>query len=103
MIVLDRSAGKIEHTGISAICGYSRPGGLLVLNDSYMLLNMLKFNHGDEIAQVSVYGYEPGNICVVGIEAKELLVETGLVLTSMDNDKLAFHIQESHPDHPEQL
>lgn len=103
MVVLDRSRGKIEHTLVSTICDYFGPGDLLVLNDSYMLLNMLKFKHGDETAQVSVYGYEPGNTCVVGIEAEELLVKTGLVLTSMDNNKLTLHIQEPHPDHPEQL
>lgn len=74
-----------------------------MLNDSYMLLNMLEFKHGDGIAQVSVYGYEPGNICVVGIEAGELLVQTGLLLTSIDNNKLTLHIQEPHPDHPKQL
>ncbi|PNP39907.1 hypothetical protein TGAMA5MH_08173 [Trichoderma gamsii] len=103
MIVLDRSVGKIEHTSVSSICDYFRPGDLLVLNDSYMLLNMLEFKHGDGTAQVSVYGYEPGNICVVGIEAEELLVQAGLVLTSMDNNKLTLHIQEPHPDHTGKL
>lgn len=38
MIVLDRSRDKIEHSSISTICDYFRPGDLLVLNDSYMLL-----------------------------------------------------------------
>lgn len=103
MVVLDRSEGKIEHTVISTICDYFKPGDLLVLNDSYMLLNMLKFKYGDEIAQVSVYGYEPGNICVIGIETEELLIKMGLILTSMDNNQLTLHIQEPHPDHPEQL
>ncbi|KAL7940706.1 S-adenosylmethionine:tRNA ribosyltransferase-isomerase [Trichoderma barbatum] len=103
MIVLDRSGGSIEHTAVSTICDYFRSGDLLILNDSYMLLNTLRFKHGDEIAQVSVYGYEPGNICVVGIEVEELLAKTGLVLTSIDNDKLTLYIREPHPDHPEQL
>lgn len=103
MVVLDRSGAKIEHTLVSTICDYFRPGDLLVLNDSYMLLNTLEFKHGDETARVSVYGYEPDNICVVGIEAEELLVKTGLVFTSMDNNMLTLHIQEPHPDHPEQL
>ncbi|KAM0480338.1 hypothetical protein ACHAPX_004169 [Trichoderma viride] len=103
MVLLDRSRGKIEHTFVSTICDYFRPSDHLVLNDSYMLLNMLEFKHGDGIAQVSVYGYEPGNICVVGIEAGELLVQTGLLLTSIDNNKLTLHIQEPHPDHPKQL
>lgn len=101
--MLDRSRAKIEHTFVSAICDYFRPGDLLVLNDSYMLLNTLEFKHGDETARVSVYGCEPDNICVVGIEAEELLVKTGLVFTSMDKNKLTFHIQEPHPDNPEQL
>ncbi|KAL7913109.1 S-adenosylmethionine:tRNA ribosyltransferase-isomerase [Trichoderma velutinum] len=73
MIVLDRVGRKIEHTIFSTICDYFRPGDLLVLNDSYMLLNMLRFKNGGEVVQVSVYDYEPGNVCVGEIEAEELV------------------------------
>lgn len=50
-----------------------------------------------------MYGYEPDNICVVGIEAEQLWVKTGLVFTSMDNSKLTLQVQEPHPENPEQL
>ncbi|KAL7932065.1 S-adenosylmethionine:tRNA ribosyltransferase-isomerase [Trichoderma chlorosporum] len=90
MTFLDRSKGEV-------------PGDLLVLNDSYMLLNMLSFKRGDATAQISVYGYEPGDICIVRIESKEPLAKAGLGLSSMDNDHLTLRIVEPHPDYPERL
>ncbi|KJZ71430.1 hypothetical protein HIM_09154 [Hirsutella minnesotensis 3608] len=88
MIVLDRSAGKIEHTVFSTICDHFRPGDLLVLNDSYMLSNTLSFQHGDDSAQVTMYGFEPDDTTIVEIKSEQVSVKPGLALTSTNDDRL---------------
>ncbi|KAK2861310.1 hypothetical protein FQN49_004337 [Arthroderma sp. PD_2] len=65
MIVLNRSTEKITHTVFSTICEYFRPGDLLVLNDSYVLANVLWFQHGDETTHIGLCGHEPDNTTVV--------------------------------------
>ncbi|KAG0207568.1 hypothetical protein BGX28_001231 [Mortierella sp. GBA30] len=97
MIVLDRSASKIEHTVFSTICDYFRPGDLLVLNDSYMLPNKLSFQHGHEPAQVTLCGHESDGTSIVGIESGEHL-RPGLTLTSTDDDQLTCILLEPQPD-----
>jgi len=98
MIVLYRSTAKIEHTVFSTICDYFRPGDLLVLNDSYMLSNTLRFHHGDEYAQVTVYGHEPEGTTLVQIKSERQSVKSGLTLTSTNDDRLTCILLEPQPD-----
>lgn len=98
MVVLDRSASKIEHTVFTSICDYFRPGDLLVLNDSYMLSNTLWFQSASESTQVVVYGHEPDGTNIVEVKSKQLSVKPGLILTSTDNDRLTCSLIELQPD-----
>ena len=98
LIVLNRSSSKIEHTVFSRICDYFRPGDLLVLNDSYMLSNTLKFQSANEPALVIVYGHEADGTSIVEIKSDRLSVEPGLVLTSTDNDRLTCKLIQKQPD-----
>ncbi|POR34374.1 Queuosine biosynthesis protein [Tolypocladium paradoxum] len=96
MIVLDRSAATIEHTVFSTICEFFRPGDLLVLNDSYTLANTLWFQHGDTSTQVDLCGHEPDGTTIVEIFERPL-AKPGLILTSMDDDRLTCTLIEPQP------
>lgn len=98
MIVLDRSAAKIEHAVFSSIVDYFRPGDVLVLNDSYMLSNTLWFEHGNESVQVTVYGHEPDGTTIVDIRSDQQWVKSGLTLAAMNNDQLTCTLLEQQPD-----
>ncbi|KAL8825756.1 MAG: hypothetical protein Q9191_004217 [Dirinaria sp. TL-2023a] len=98
MVVLTRSASKIEHTVFTSICDYFRPGDLLVLNDSYMLSNTLRFQSGSESAKITVYGHEADGMSIVGIKSEQLSAKPGFNLTSTDNDRLTCSFLESQPD-----
>jgi S-adenosylmethionine:tRNA ribosyltransferase-isomerase len=100
MIVLDRSADKIEHAMFLSICDFFRPGDLLVLNDSYMLSNTLWFRLGDERVQLTVYGHEPHDTTIVGIKSAPQLqpIEANLMLTSVNNERLTCTLLEPQPD-----
>ncbi|KAK5994796.1 S-adenosylmethionine:tRNA ribosyltransferase-isomerase [Cladobotryum mycophilum] len=98
MIVLDRSEEKIDHTVVSTICDYLRPGDLLVLNDSYVCLNTLQFQNGSESVEVTVYGYEPDGTSLVGIRGEKLSVKPELVLTSTNDDRLTLTMLQMQPD-----
>ncbi|KAL7935558.1 putative S-adenosylmethionine/tRNA-ribosyltransferase-isomerase [Trichoderma chlorosporum] len=97
MVVLDRSAESITHTMFPTICQYFRPGDLLVLNDSYVLANVLWFRYGDEITHLGLCGHEPDNTTVVDV-FEWPLAAPGLTLTSKDNDKLTCTLIEQLPD-----
>ena len=98
MVVLDRSTSKIDHTVFTNICDYFRSGDLLVLNDSYMLSNTLRFVSGDDSTQVTVYGHESDGTTIVEIKSEELPVQPGLTLRSMDNERLTCSLIELQPD-----
>ncbi|MCJ1468353.1 hypothetical protein MMC07_006981 [Pseudocyphellaria aurata] len=98
MVVLDRSTSKIEHTVFTSICDYFRRGDLLVLNDSYMLSNTLRFQSATESTQVIVYGYESDGSTIVEVRSEQLSVQPGLTLTSTDNDRLTCTVLEPQPD-----
>ncbi|THD00331.1 hypothetical protein EYZ11_000224 [Aspergillus tanneri] len=98
MIVLDRSAAKIDHTVFSSICDYFRPGDLLVLNDSYMLSNTLWFQHGDKSVQLTVYGHEADATTIIEIKSQHQSEKPGLVLTSVNDDRLTCTLLEAQPD-----
>ncbi|KHN99541.1 Queuosine biosynthesis protein [Metarhizium album ARSEF 1941] len=97
MIVLDRSTEKITHAMFSDICQYLRPGDLLVLNDSYMLANILCFQHGDQSTQVALYGHDPDGTTLVGLFGWPL-AEPAMTLTSKDNGRLTCTLLEPLPD-----
>ncbi|EFR00820.1 S-adenosylmethionine:tRNA ribosyltransferase-isomerase [Nannizzia gypsea CBS 118893] len=97
MIVLDRSVDAIIHSGFASICEYFRPGDLLVLNDSYVLANVLWFKHGDETTHVGLCGHEPDNTTVVDMFGWPAAAK-GLKLTSKNNDKLTCTLLEQLPD-----
>jgi hypothetical protein len=84
MIVLNRSAAKIEHTVVSTICNYFRLGDLLVLNDSYMLSN-------------TVYGHEPDGT-KSNLNRCRSSQGPGLTLTSTNDDRLTCSLLEPQPD-----
>lgn len=100
MVVLNRSASKIEHSVFTSICDYFRPGDLLVLNDSYMLSNTLRFQDraSQESTKLTVYGHESDGNSIVEVKSAQLSVRQGLVLTSTDNDQLTCSFLESQPD-----
>lgn len=56
MVVLDRNENKIERVAFIDIYNYLRSGDLLVLNDSYVLANILLFSMGMQCLQVIMYG-----------------------------------------------
>ena len=97
MVVLDRSTSKIDHTVFTTICDYFRSGDLLVLNDSYMLSNTLRFVSGKDFTQVTVYGHESDGTTIVEIKSEELPVTPGLTLTSADDDRLTCSLIELQP------
>ncbi|MFD7640444.1 S-adenosylmethionine:tRNA ribosyltransferase-isomerase [Kitasatospora sp. NPDC059795] len=97
MVVLDRSAGTIEHTAFPSILGHLRAGDLLVLNDSYILSNTLAFRYGDETVDVTVYGHEPDGANIVKIDTARP-PEPGTTLTSVDDDRLSCTVVEPQPD-----
>ncbi|MEX3958207.1 S-adenosylmethionine:tRNA ribosyltransferase-isomerase [Trinickia sp. EG282A] len=87
MIVLDRARGTIAHEVFSSICDHLRDGDLLVLNDSYVLPNMLLFQHANRAAWVIICGHEPEGTAIVAIRPIDM-PESGLVLVSADDDRL---------------
>ncbi|KIE02867.1 Queuosine biosynthesis protein, partial [Metarhizium majus ARSEF 297] len=97
MVVLDRSTDKITHTVFSTICQYFRPGDLLVLNDSYVLANVLWFKHGDETTHVGLCGHEPDGTTIVDVFGWPLAAPA-LTLTSKNNDRLTCTLLEALPD-----
>lgn len=98
MLVLDRSTGATEHTVFSHICDSFRAGDVLVLNDSYMLSNTLRFQANGTTVQVTVYGHEPENTAIVSIEPKQPWIAPGVTLTSSDEAKLTCNLLECQPD-----
>ena len=101
MIVLHRPTSKIDHSVFTSICDYFRPGDLLVLNDSYMLSNTLSFRSpSGSMTQVIVYGHQPDGTIIVEIKSSEEgpSIHPGLILTSMDNDRLTCTLMELQPD-----
>jgi S-adenosylmethionine:tRNA ribosyltransferase-isomerase len=98
MLVLDRSTGSTKHTVFSHICDFFRKGDLLVLNDSYMLSNTLRFQAHDTTVQVTVYGHEPDNTAIVSIEPTQPWITPGVTLTSSDEAKLQCNLLEVQPD-----
>ena len=98
MIVLDRSASKIEHTVFMSICDSFHPGDLLVLNDTYMLTNTLWFQDASGSTQVTVYGHEADGTTIVGLKSGQLSVQPGCILKSTDNDHLTCRLLEEQPD-----
>ncbi|EFY93406.1 putative S-adenosylmethionine/tRNA-ribosyltransferase-isomerase [Metarhizium acridum CQMa 102] len=97
MVVLDRSTGMIAHTVFSTICQYFRPGDLLVLNDSYVLANVLWFRYGDESTHVGLCGHEPDGTTIVDVFGWPLATPA-LTLTSKNNDRLTCTLLEALPD-----
>ncbi|RDL36296.1 Queuosine biosynthesis protein [Venustampulla echinocandica] len=97
IVVLDRSTEMITHTVFSTICQYFRGGDLLVLNDSYVLANVLWFQYGDEFTHVGLSGHEPDNTTVVDMFGWPLAAP-GLTLTSKNNDQLTCTLLEQLPD-----
>lgn len=97
MIVLERSTEKITHTVFSNICQYFRPGDLLVLNDSYVLANTLRFQHGDQSTQVGLAGQEPDGTTIVDLFGWSLAAP-GLILKSTNNEQLTCTLLEALPD-----
>ncbi|KFG86161.1 putative S-adenosylmethionine/tRNA-ribosyltransferase-isomerase [Metarhizium anisopliae] len=97
MVVLDRSTDKITHTVFSTICQYFRPGDLLVLNDSYVLANVLWFRYGDETTHVGLCGHEPDGTTIVDVFGWPLAAPA-LTLTSKNNDRLTCTLLEALPD-----
>lgn len=98
MLVLDRSTDTTDHTTFSNICDYFRDGDLLVLNDSYMLSNTLKFRAHDTVVHVTVYGHEPDNTAIVSIEPSQPWIAPGLSLSSVDEPNLVCDLLEPQPD-----
>jgi S-adenosylmethionine:tRNA ribosyltransferase-isomerase len=94
MLVLDRSTQTSRHTVFSHICDFFRPGDLLILNDSYMLSNTLKFHANGTDVHVTVYGHEPDNTAIVSIEPKQPWIAPGATLTSSDEPALSCHLVE---------
>lgn len=97
MVVLDRSTDKITHTVFSTICQYFRPGDLLVLNDSYVLANVLWFRYGDETTHVGLCGHEPDGTTIVDVFGWPMAAPA-LILTSKNNDRLTCTLLEALPD-----
>lgn len=81
-------------------CGDNfRSGDLLVLNDNYVLSNTLVSQHGDKSAQVALYGHEPDGTTVVEIKSEQQSsVKPGLILRSMNDDRLNCILLEPQPD-----
>jgi S-adenosylmethionine:tRNA ribosyltransferase-isomerase len=98
MVVLDRSTKSIDHTVFSNICDFFRTGDLLVLNDSYMLSNTLRFHANGTTVQLSVCGHEPDNTAIVSIEPEQSWIAPGVTLTSSDKAELVCHLLECQSD-----
>ncbi|PTB17481.1 S-adenosylmethionine tRNA ribosyltransferase [Trinickia symbiotica] len=87
MIVLDRTSNAIAHVNFSSICDYLRAGDLLVLNDSYVVPNMLLFRHGEGTAWVIICGHEPGRTSIAAFRPVDIPVP-GLSLIAAEDDQL---------------
>ncbi|KAL3481405.1 S-adenosylmethionine:tRNA ribosyltransferase-isomerase [Aspergillus californicus] len=98
MVVLDRSTAKIEHRAFTSICDYLHSGDLLVLNDSYMLSNRLWFHVDGEPVQLTVGGHEPDGTTIIEIQSEQQLDKPGLILRSMDDQRLTCTLLEPQPD-----
>lgn len=88
MIVLERRRGTTTHARFSAIEDYLRAGDLLVLNDSYVLPNTLRFHHGAVLAWLTLCGYQPDGTGLASIKWEEPLVE-GMTLQSSDDEQFS--------------
>ncbi|KAH8435198.1 uncharacterized protein LDX57_012827 [Aspergillus melleus] len=89
MIVLDRSAAKVENSVFSNIVDYLRPGDLLVLNDSYLLPNLLWFQHGEGSTQLTISGLEPDRTVIIAVQTIKLWGEPGITLVSNNDTRLS--------------
>jgi S-adenosylmethionine:tRNA ribosyltransferase-isomerase len=63
-----------------------------------MLLNTLRFQAHDTTVQVTVYGHEPDNKAIIGIEPSQPWIAPGVTLTSSDEAKLVCKLLEIQPD-----
>ncbi|KAG0266886.1 hypothetical protein DFQ27_009353 [Actinomortierella ambigua] len=97
MVVLDRGADSVTHTVFSSILDYFHPGDLLVLNDSYVLPNALRFTHGDTSALVFLLGHEPEGTTLTKIIG-ELNPQPGITLTCKDDPQLSCTLISQRPD-----
>jgi S-adenosylmethionine:tRNA ribosyltransferase-isomerase len=98
MVALYRSESTIGHAMFPDICNYLRQGDLLVLNDSYMLSNTLRFLAEGAAVQVIVYGCEPDGSIMVEVRPREHAA-VGVTLRSADDDALAVTLLAPYPDH----
>jgi len=99
MLVLDRSTDAITHTTFSQITDFFRKGDLLVLNDSYMLSNTLKFHANGTTVHVTIYGHEQDYTAMVSLEPDaQDWIAPGAVMTSSDEAKLTCTLLDKAPD-----